>query len=46
MDRALARVASPKDALADAIEGHCDTLAGRYGKQDLLTEIAPGLGTN
>ena len=45
MNLALARAASPKDSLADAIEEHYDTLAGRYGKRDLLAEIAPGLGT-
>lgn len=45
MNRALARAASPENSPADAIEGHCDTLAGRSGKQDLLAEIAPGLGT-
>ncbi|MBQ6103756.1 MAG: hypothetical protein IJL06_08805 [Kiritimatiellae bacterium] len=45
MNLALARAASPKDSLADAIEEHYDTLAGRYGKRDFLAEIAPGLGT-
>ena len=45
MNLALARAGQPKDSLAEGIEEHYDTLVGRYGKRDLLAEIAPGLGT-
>ena len=34
------------DSLAEAIEEHYDDLAGKYVKNDLLIEIAPGLGIN
>ena len=47
MNMALAHAGSQKDELVEAIEDYYDDLAGRkYGKKDLLTEIAPGLGIN
>ncbi len=43
MSLVLAQGGAATDSLAEEIEVYDDDLAERYGMQDLLTAIAPGL---
>ena len=43
MNLALAQRGAAAESLAEEIEVYGDDLAAKYGMQDLLTAIAPGL---
>ena len=46
MSLAIAQGDAAAESLAEEIEEHGDELAAKYGMQDLLADIAPGLGIN
>jgi len=46
MNMALVHAGPQKDSFAEDVDLYSDDLADKYGKKDLLIEIAPGLGIN